>query len=50
MIIKEAAAGYEAVEPLIIQGHLDMVCEKEPGCVIDFEKDGKSLEEFISAK
>lgn len=43
VIIKEAAAGYEAVEPLIIQGHLDMVCEKEPGCVIDFEKDGLNL-------
>ena len=43
IIIKEATAGYESVEPLIIQGHLDMVCEKEPGCDIDFEKDGLRL-------
>lgn len=43
IIIKEATAGYEAVEPLIIQGHLDMVCEKEPGCELDFEKDGLCL-------
>lgn len=43
VIIKEASAGYENVEPLIIQGHLDMVCEKKPDCSIDFEKDGLSL-------
>lgn len=43
IIIKEATPGYEAVEPLIIQGHLDMVCEKEPGCDIDFDTDGLRL-------
>lgn len=43
IMIKEATPGYENVEPLILQGHLDMVCEKEPGCTIDFEKDGLSL-------
>ena len=43
IIVKEATAGYEQVEPLIIQGHLDMVCEKEPGCQIDFEKEGLKL-------
>ena len=32
IIIKEAAPGYEGAEPVILQGHLDMVCEKEPGC------------------
>jgi len=53
IIIKEAAPGYEEVEPLIIQGHLDMVCEKEPGCGIDFEKDGLELTvegDYITAK
>lgn len=35
IIIKEATPGYEEVEPLILQGHLDMVCEKRP----DKEKD-----------
>lgn len=39
IIIGEATPGYEKVEPIIIQGHMDMVCEKEPDCSIDFEKD-----------
>lgn len=43
VIIKEATAGYESVEPIIIQGHMDMVCEKESGVDIDFEKDGLKL-------
>lgn len=40
IIIKEATEGYENAEPVIIQGHMDMVCEKENGCDIDFSKDG----------
>ena len=40
VIVKEASAGYEDREPLILQGHLDMVCEKKTDCDIDFEKDG----------
>ena len=43
VIFKDASAGYEASEPIIIQGHLDMVCEKESGVYIDFEKDGLRL-------
>ena len=43
IIIKEATPGYENAEPIIIQGHLDMVCEKEESCNIDFEKDGLDL-------
>lgn len=43
IMIKEATAGYEDVEPIIIQGHMDMVCEKVPGCDIDFENDGLRL-------
>lgn len=43
IIIKEASAGYEDVEPIILQGHMDMVCEKVPGCDIDFENDGLKL-------
>ena len=53
IIIKEAAPGYEDVAPLMIQGHMDMVCEKEPGSTIDFENDGLTLEvngDYISAK
>lgn len=43
VIVKEASAGYEDREPLIVQGHLDMVCEKKADCEIDFEKDGLCL-------
>ena len=43
VIVKEASEGYEAAEPIIIQGHMDMVCEKEKGVEIDFEKDGLQL-------
>ena len=43
VIIKEATAGYENADAIIIQGHMDMVCEKEKDCDIDFEKDGLDL-------
>jgi len=53
IIIKEASKGYENVPPVIIQGHLDMVCEKKPGSTHDFSKDGLELVvdgDFVSAK
>ena len=37
IIIKDATPGYEEVEPVIIQGHLDMVGDKVPECEIDME-------------
>lgn len=43
IIIKEATAGYENAEPVILQGHLDMVCEKDPDCKKDMEKEGLDL-------
>ena len=43
IIIKEASKGYENADAIIIQGHMDMVCEKENDCSIDFEKDGLDL-------
>lgn len=43
IIIKEATPGYEDVEPLIIQGHLDMVCEKHPEKEKDFLAEGIEL-------
>lgn len=39
VIIKEATKGYEDVDSIILQGHMDMVCEKTPECTIDFSKD-----------
>lgn len=53
IIIKEATTGYESVPPIILQGHMDMVCEKEPGCMIDFEQDGLKLKiegDYITAE
>ena len=45
VIIKcPATPGYEDVEGVILQGHLDMVCEKSEDSTIDFEKDGLELE------
>lgn len=38
-----ASVGYESEEPIILQGHMDMVCEKKPGATIDMEKEGLSL-------
>lgn len=43
IIFKNGSKGYESSSPVIIQGHLDMVCEKEKDCTIDFEKEGLSL-------
>lgn len=45
VIIREAAAGYETAAPVLLQGHLDMVCEKAPGCRKDMEKEGLDLAE-----
>ena len=38
-----ASEGYEDHESVIIQGHMDMVCEKDPECPINFETDGLDI-------
>ena len=43
IISKPGTVGYENSEPVIIQGHMDMVCEKDTDCDIDFEHDGLRL-------
>lgn len=43
IIWKPGTAGYEQSPSVMIQGHLDMVCEKEPDCEIDFAKEGVRL-------
>ena len=53
IMIKEATVGYENADAVIIQGHMDMVCEKESDCNIDFEKDGLDLyveDGFVKAR
>lgn len=42
-IKKPASKGYEHLPAVILQGHLDMVCEKNKETVHDFEKDGLKL-------
>lgn len=39
IIKKPSTQGYESVPTVILQGHLDMVCEKNKSTVHDFEKD-----------
>lgn len=40
VIYKPGTAGYEGAETVILQGHIDMVCQKTEESAIDFEKDG----------
>lgn len=39
LVKKPGTPGLEDASPVILHGHLDMVCEKEEGVEIDFEKD-----------
>lgn len=43
VIIKPAAPGYENAPAVILQGHMDMVCEKAPDCAKDMAKEGLDL-------
>ena len=44
VIIKEATAGYDKEEPVILQGHMDMVAVKKPDCAKDMTKEGLDLD------
>jgi dipeptidase D len=53
IITKPASSGYENHPPVILQGHLDMVCEKNIGTEHDFLKDPIKLQingDMISAQ
>ncbi len=53
IIFKDASSDSKSTEPVIIQGHLDMVWEKDETCNIDFETDGLELcvdGDFVFAK
>lgn len=53
IIWKDATKGYEDRPTVILQGHMDMVCEKELDSPHDFTSEGLELEmegDFISAK
>ena len=40
VIWKDASPGYENAEPLILQGHIDMVCAKTEDCAKDMAREG----------
>ncbi len=40
LLFQEGTCGYEDHAPVILQGHMDMVCEKDTNCPIDMEKEG----------
>lgn len=53
ILFKPATTGYEKAEPVILQGHLDMVCQKDEETKIDFNSDGLEIYtdgDFVKAK
>lgn len=53
IIFKPASNGYENSKPVILQGHLDMVCQKTEDSSFDFEENGIEIfvdGDFIKAK
>lgn len=53
VIYKPGTKGYEKADPIILQGHLDMVCQKKDDATIDFTTDGIEAYtdgDFIKAK
>lgn len=43
IIWKNGTKGYENSAPVMLQGHMDMVCEKDADCDIDMENEGLRL-------
>lgn len=43
IIYAKGTTGYENSEPVILQGHMDMVCEKTPDCTKDMGTEGLDL-------
>ena len=53
IIFVPGTCGMEAHAPVIIQGHMDMVCEKDADCPIDMDKEGLDIAhdgEYVFAK
>lgn len=40
ILFGEGTCGMENHAPVILQGHMDMVCEKDPGCSLDMAAEG----------
>lgn len=53
IIFKNGTPGYEDHAPVILQGHIDMVCEKDADCAIDMQTQGLDVThdgQYVSAK
>ena len=53
ILFQEGTCGYEDHDPVIIQGHMDMVCEKDADCPIDMATEGLDVThdgEYVFAK
>lgn len=53
ILFQEGTAGYEDHPPVILQGHMDMVCEKDADCLLDMAVDGLDVthdDQFVYAK
>ena len=53
LLFGEGTCGMEDREPVILQGHIDMVCDKDADCTIDMEKEGLDVThdgEWVFAK
>ena len=53
IIFQEGTCGYEDHAPVILQGHMDMVCEKDASCPLDMAVDGLDVahdDRFVFAK
>ena len=52
VMYQEGTCGYENHDPVILQGHMDMVCEKDADCPINMDTDGLNVdhdEEWVFA-
>ncbi len=43
VMFKAGTPGYEDHAPVILQGHMDMVCEKDENCPVDMDKEGLDI-------
>ena len=53
IIFKPGTPGYADKAPVILQGHMDMVCEKDADCPIDMDNEGLQIAhdgEYVFAK
>jgi len=44
LMYQEGTCGYEDHAPVILQGHMDMVCEKDETCPINMDTDGLDID------